>query len=134
MQCIWFQHLVTLDDQVVQLNSPINNMSIYPKSDHILYCVLTIIQIVLAYTYALSILLFSFYFLYWALHHLCGHHYYSHDCPRFSTFGCVLEPILLILLRIEFSPLVLSIIKIIHGAFSYLALVFTSVYHHLSLD
>jgi hypothetical protein len=42
MQCIVFQHLVALDDRVVQLSSPFNSTTIYPKCDHTLYSVLII--------------------------------------------------------------------------------------------
>jgi hypothetical protein len=34
------QHLVALDDRLVQLRTPLNSTAIYPKYDHTLYSVL----------------------------------------------------------------------------------------------
>jgi hypothetical protein len=49
--------------------------------------------------------------------------FYFHGCPTYSTFGCGLELILFITLRVEVSPVVVSITKTIHGVFNFPLLV-----------
>ena len=58
------QHLVTLDDRIVLLRTPLNSTTIYPKYDHTLYSVLITKIKIPIYTFALIPIGFCFSFFF----------------------------------------------------------------------